>query len=181
MTGDPLMDEQTRYRATGSLFLIALAVICLPMLLDGKGMAPTRIAPLSVPEVVPNVASLDEIAPATELPARIAELQAQVNPDGYYTDSGARVGEPVLSTPTEQTRIWAVQVASFKDPELARSLRNSLRQEGYEAFLSTVQQRDEVLNRVAVGPLLSEADAQQLRDTLTLIVEQPARIMAFTN
>lgn len=175
------MDEQTRYRATGSLFLIALAVICLPMLLDGEGMAPTRIAPLSVPEVVPNVASLNEIAPATDLPSRVAELETQVNPDGYYTDTGARVGEPVLTAPDQKTRIWAVQVASFKDPERARSLRNSLRQEGYEAFLSTVQQNDEVLNRVAVGPLLNESDAQQMREALTLIVEQPARIMAFTN
>jgi DedD protein len=174
------MDEQKRYRATGSLFLIALAAICLPMLLDGEGMAPTGIAPLSIPEVVPNVADLNEVAPATELPARVAELEAQVNPDGFYVDSGARVGEPVLSVPTSETRIWAVQVASFKDPARARSLRNSLRQEGFEAFLSTVQRNDEVLNRVAVGPLLNESDAQQMRDELTLIVEQPARVMAFT-
>lgn len=175
------MDEQTRYRATGSLFLIALAVICLPMLLDGEGMAPTRIAPVSVPEVVPNVASLHEVAPASELPARVEELSAQVDDQGFYTDSGARVGEPVLTTPTDSTRLWAVQVASFKDPDRARSLRNSLRQEGFEAFLSTVQQDDEVLSRVAVGPLLNESDAEAMREALTLIVEQPARLMAFSN
>lgn len=175
------MDEQTRYRVTGSLFLIALAVICLPMLLDGEGMAPIKIAPLSVPEVVPSVADLNDIAPESELPARVDELEAQVNPDGYYTDSGARVGEPVLTEPTRETRIWAVQVASFKDSARARTLRNSLRQQGFEAFLSTVQQNDEVLNRVAVGPLLNESDAQRMRNELTMIVEQPARIMAFTN
>jgi len=175
------MDEQARYRATGSLFLLALAVICLPMLLDGEGMAPLAIAPLSVPQVLPEVAALDEIAPASDLPARVKELKAQVDDRGFYTDSGARAGEPVLTVPDSETRIWAVQVASFKDPERAFKLREQLRLEGYEAFLSTVRRDEEVLNRVAVGPVLSEADAERMRDTLTLIVEQPARLMAFTN
>jgi DedD protein len=175
------MDEQSRYRATGSLFLLAIAVICLPMLLDGAGMAPLAIAPLSVPRVLPEVASLDEVAPASDVSARVEELKVQVNDSGFYTDSGARVGEPVLSVPDNETRIWAVQVASFKDAERAFKLRERLRLEGYEAFLSTVQRDQEVLNRVAVGPLLSEADAQRLGDALTLIVEQPTRLMAFTN
>jgi cell division septation protein DedD len=83
--------------------------------------------------------------------------------------------------PDSETRIWAVQVASFKDAERAVKLREQLRLEGYEAFLSTLRRDDEVLHRVAVGPLLSETDAQQMRDALTLIVEQPARLMAFTN
>lgn len=175
------MDEQSRYRATGSLFLLAVAVICLPMLLDGKGMAPLAIAPLSVPQVLPDVPALAEVAPASDLPARVDELKSQVDESGFYSDSGARVGEPVLSIPNAETRIWAVQVASFKEAERAFKLREQLRLEGYEAFLSTVRRDDEVLNRVAVGPLLSEADAQQMRDALTRLVEQPARLMAFTN
>ena len=175
------MDEQTRYRATGSLFLLALAVICLPMLLDGKGKAPLSITPLSVPEVIPDVAAIDELAPVSDLPSRVEELKAQVDETGFYTESGARVGEPVLSVPDDETSIWAVQVASFKDLERAFKLREELRLEGFEAFLSTVRRDDEVLNRVAVGPLLSEADARRMRDTLTDYVEQPARLMAFTN
>jgi len=175
------MDEQSRYRATGSLFLLAVAVICLPMLLDGEGMAPLAIAPLSVPQVLPEVAALDEVAPTSDLPSRVSELKAQVDDTGFYTDSGARAGEPVLTVPDSETRIWAVQVASFKDAESAVKLREQLRLEGYEAFLSTLRRDDEVLHRVAVGPLLSETDAQQMRDALTLIVEQPARLMAFTN
>ena len=87
----------------------------------------------------------------------------------------------MLTEPTRETRIWAVQVASFKDSARARTLRNSLRQQSFEAFLSTVQQNDEVLYRVAVGPLLNESDAQRMRNELTMIVEQPARIMAFAN
>jgi len=175
------MDEQTRYRATGTLFLIAVAIICLPMLLDGDGVERLKLAPLNVPQSVPAVASLSEIAPESDLPERVAELAEQVDEGGFYTDSGARVGEPVLTTPDEATRIWAVQVASFREPARARKLRDDLRQEGYEAFLSTARRDDEILHRVAVGPLLNAADAEALVSTLTLVVEQPARLMAFSN
>lgn len=175
------MDEQTRYRATGSLFLLAVAIICLPMLLDGEGTRPMQIAPLSVPEPMPEVVRLNDIAPQSDLPARVEELQAQVDADGFYTDSASRVGEPVLTLPDEQTRIWAVQVASFKDVERARKLRDELRTQGYEAFLSTLKLGDERLNRVAVGPLLSETDALALQQTLSVEVEQEAALMAFSN
>jgi DedD protein len=175
------MDEQTRYRATGSLFLLALAIVCLPMLFDGKGNPPMHIEPLDVPATDPEVPEMSSVAPAADLASRVAELKAQVDDEGFYTASGARVGEPVLTEPDDSTRIWAVQVASFEDPARARALRDELRGLGYEAFLSTVRQNDNVLNRVAVGPLLSESDAESLRDTLSLEVEENARLMAFSN
>ena len=40
------MDQQTRYRVTGSLFLVALAIICLPMLFDGEGLVSIELDPL---------------------------------------------------------------------------------------------------------------------------------------
>lgn len=175
------MDEQTRYRATGGLFLVALVIICAPMLFDGKGAEPLDIEPLNVPPGLPEVAALETVAPSSDLPQRVAELAEQVDADGFLRDSGARVGEPVLTEPDPDTTIWAVQVASFRDPQRARTLRNELRTQGFEAFLSTVKRDDDVLHRVAVGPLLSEADAEALKETLTLEVEQPARLMAFSN
>jgi len=175
------VDEQSRYRATGSLFLLAVAIICLPMLLDGEGSRKLQIAPLSVPEPLPDVQSLSQVAPADELPARVGELRAQVDENGFYTESSSRVGEPVLSIPDDETRIWAVQVASLKDHGRAIELRDELRELGYEAFLSTLKLNGEVLNRVAVGPLLNETDAVTLQQTLSLEVEQPATLMAFSN
>ncbi len=175
------MDEQTRYRATGGLFLLALVVICAPMLFDGRGARPLELEPLTVPQVLPDVPAIDAVAPASDLPARVEELARQVDEEGFLTDSGTRVGEPVLTEPDDDTAVWAVQVASFRDPERARTLRDELRRGGFEAFLSMRRRGDEVLHRVAVGPLLSERDAEQLRETLTLEVEQPARLMAFSN
>ena len=49
------MSEQTRYRITGSLFLLAVAVIFLPMLFDGDGIPRVVVEPVDidyVPEAV---------------------------------------------------------------------------------------------------------------------------------
>ena len=174
------MDEQTRYRVTGSLFLLAIAVICLPMLFDGEGLPGLNISALPAASPLPEIPTLDEVAPHSDVLEKVAELRAQVD-DGFYTASGSRVGEPILTLPGEETRVWALQVASFRDADNAIKLRSELRGLGYEAFISTVRSESEVLTRVAVGPFLSKSEAAQLRDKLREEMEFDTRLMAFSN
>jgi DedD protein len=175
------MDEQTRYRVTGSLFLLALAIICLPMLFDGDGMASIELAPMADPGATPRVTRLEDIAPGSDFVARVDELRGQVDDDGFLLETGTRLGEPVLSEPAAGTAAWAVQVASFAEQENARNLRTQLREQGYEAFISTAKAGGAIRHRVAVGPLLNDADAQELRAELSQVHEVDARIMAFSN
>ncbi len=175
------MDEQTRYRVTGSLFLLALAIICLPMLFDGQGMASIELDPMDAPVPAPKVAPMAEVAPSSDFIARIDELRGQVDDDGFMIETGTRFGEPVLTDPVAGTTTWAVQVASFAEQDNARKYRTQLREEGYEAFISTIKSGSAIRNRVAVGPLLNEADAQGLRQELSHNYEVDARIMAFSN
>jgi DedD protein len=175
------MDEQTRYRVTGSLFLLALAVIVFPMLFDGEGLPPLRIEPLEVPRVTPGVTRRADVAPETDLEARVEELAIQVDEEGFLTAEGTRFGEPVLTESDEMTRVWAVQLASFSELDNALALRDRLRGEGYEAFISTVKRDGDVLNRVAVGPLLNQADADELRADLSAVLSLDARLVAFSN
>lgn len=176
------MDEQTRYRVTGSLFLLAVAIIVFPMLFDGEGLKSIELEPLDVPKTAPEVSRREDVAPATDLIARAEELAAEVDDAGFQTDStGTRFGEPVLSETDATTRTWAVQVASFGEEDNALKLRDQLRGDGYEAFISTVKQDGHVLNRVAVGPFLDEAEADTLRDELSDALSLDARIVAFSN
>ena len=176
------MDEQTRYRVTGSLFLLAVAIIVFPMLFDGEGLDAVEIEPLDVPKTVPDVSLREDVAPATDLVARVEELAGEVDEEGFQTDpTGTRFGEPVLSESDATTRIWAVQVASFGEEGNALKLRDQLRGDGYEAFISTVKQDGHVLNRVAVGPFLDQTEAGNLRDELSDVLSLDARIVAFSN
>lgn len=176
------MDEQTRYRTTGSLFLLAIAVICFPMLFDGEGLAPVDIAPVTIDsQAMPQVKKLEEVAPASDVVARVDELRDQVDDAGFQTVNNTRFGEPVLSVPVDNTDVWAVQVASLQNVDNARKLRSDLRDRGYEAFISTVKSDEEVLNRVAVGPLLSEAEARRIQQQLSQALSLEVRLMAFSN
>ncbi|MGD8417121.1 MAG: SPOR domain-containing protein [Pseudomonadales bacterium] len=176
------MDEQTRYRVTGSLFLLAVAIIVFPMLFDGKGLATIEIEPLDVPKTAPEVTRREDVAPETDLVARAQQLAAEVDDEGFQADAaGTRFGEPVLSEPDDATRVWAVQLASFSDEDNALKLRDRVRGDGFEAFISTAKQDGRVLNRVAVGPLLDRQEADHLRDELSDALSLDARIVAFSN
>ena len=175
------MDEQTRYRVTGSLFLLAIAVIVFPMLFDGEGLPPVVINPLDVPKEIPDVTRRTDVAPESDLLVRAEELRAQVDEQGFLTEQGTRFGEPVLTEADGSTRVWAVQLASFSEEENALALRDRLRGEGYEAFISTVRDDQKILSRVAVGPLLNRHDADVLRESLTESMALEARIVAFSN
>jgi DedD protein len=174
------MDEQTRYRVTGSLFLLALAIICLPMLFDGEGIPSVGLAPLPAPPPAPKVEPLEQIAPASDYAERVETLRDQVDDDGFDVETQTRFGEPVLSEPSADTSAWAVQVASFVDQDNARKFRARLREQGFEAFISTTKADAELHHRVAVGPLLNQADAIAMREELSGLLDVKARVMAFS-
>lgn len=176
------IDEQTRYRVTGSLFLLAVAVIVFPMLFDGAGLETVQIEALDVQRTVPDVARREDIAPASDLLTRAAELALEVDDEGFQpAEQGTRIGQPVLSEADETTQVWAVQVASFENDENALNLRDRLRGEEFEAFISTAKQNEQIHSRVAVGPLLDRAEADALRDTLSESLSLDARVVAFSN
>ena len=41
-----MLNDRTRYRVTGTIFLLALAAIVFPMLFDGDGLEPLELPPL---------------------------------------------------------------------------------------------------------------------------------------
>ena len=176
------MNEQTRHRLTGSLFLLAIAIIFLPMLFDGDGVAGVQLEPIETDYVPPMVQPFDEVVPDSDVVERVAELRAEVDEQGFHRGTGARLGEPVLSVPGDATEAWAVQLASFSDQDNAREFRDRLRADGYEAFEASYKPAaGGVMHRVAVGPLLNSSRAELLREELATRYETEARIMAFGN
>lgn len=158
------MNERTRYRISGSVFLLALAVIVLPMLFDGAGVSAPEIPPLpEAPQAQLGVSDYDEIVPVTDVAERVSALESELDVQGFDKQTQTLVGEPALLPPDAETRTWAVQAASFAHAENARQFRSDLRAAGYEAFISTAKDdAQEVVFRVAVGPLLDRADAEVL-------------------
>jgi DedD protein len=171
--------EETRYRVTGSLFLLALAVVFLPMLFDGAGLPTVELPPVEELPVADVEAPEPEPPPADLVP-RVEALRDQIDAEGFDTDTRTQVGEPVLSEAGPETQAWAVQVASFADVENAKVFRSRLQEDGYEAFLSTIRSGDDVRTRVAVGPVQNRTEAASLQEQLSTRYRVNARLMAFS-
>ncbi|WP_339483454.1 MULTISPECIES: SPOR domain-containing protein [unclassified Pseudomonas] len=58
---------------------------------------------------------------------------------------------------------WSVQLASLTSRESAENLQKTLRSQGYNAYIRSVDGK----NRVFVGPLIERAEADRLRDLLS--------------
>ena len=179
-----LLDKGLMQRMVGALVLLALAVIFLPMLLsredelrrvvvDAPGMpqAPVmpqiEMQPVSVPEpqILPEEPVPDEFdseavavsnepeqpfaLPAESVAAAPAQVEA-VKPPASRLDAN--------SLPVS----WSVQLASLSSRSGAETLQKTLRSQGYNAYIRSV----EGMNRVFVGPLIERAEADRLRDQL---------------
>ncbi len=176
------MNERTHYRLTGSLLLVAVVAIFLPMLFDGEDVASVELVPVQEDYSPPSSTALDFNFPQSDVAALAQELREQIDSEGIHRETRTKIGEPVLSEPDENTDAWAVQVGSFEDGENARAFRDQLRADGKEAFTSAYRFEDRrILTRVAVGPLRSAERANQFVEDLSARYEVEARLVAYGN
>jgi DedD protein len=182
-----LLDKGLKQRMVGALVLLALAVIFLPMLLSREdelrrvvvdapsmpaapAMPQIEMQPVVVPEPQPLldeplVAGDDELVsePATApeavtAPEPAAPAVAQAKPS-----VPAPTPAPVSRLDANSLPIsWSVQLASLSSRDGAQSLQKTLRSQGYNAYIRTV----DGMNRVFVGPLIERGEADRLRDQL---------------
>ena len=194
---DRHMNEIIRYRLIGSIFLLSVAAIFVPMVFDapapqsnadaleqqqdpaaapdesavGQWPGPQQEVDELIAELKQREEDLDAALTESEVQQRVSALTAQVDAEGYWSEDGTRFGEPVLSPVRSETEVFAVQLATFDDPDNAKSLRQQLRDDDQEAFISQYKQRglggEKIRYRVAVGPLLSHNLAQEKRASYT--------------
>ena len=108
----------------------------------------------------------------SELPSKMRELADSEN---YSLDSGTRFGEPVMGPVNEQTQVFAIRVKSFDLFEDARLFRETLRDNGHDAFISSAKEvlADNILSEVVdhgvfVGPFLKVADTDEVLESINI-------------
>lgn len=192
-----------RYRITGLLLLLAFAVILGPLVFDGDGLPrPADIEPMAVPSdaALLNLEEVrvreQELRPAALPPAPViddlqaleaeaATLRGALDEEQFATSGPAtagqlreRPGEPGLRPVADDTRMFAVQVASFAEQINAEALQQELRSAGFEAFLSAAVIGERRLTRVAVGPYLNRRQADTDRAAISDRFQLDAKVVA---
>lgn len=166
------MNEHLKQRLVGAIILVALAVIFVPMLLDGKGDStmpafgsnvPPRpehtFAPLEIPLEAPPEVPV-EAGAVVQSPAEAAqgkEVPPAAAPAPEASQAAPEDGQPVA---------WAVQLGSFSKAGNAFALRDKLRAKGFPAYVEKVPGERGVNYRVRVGPELKQQDALALKEKL---------------
>jgi len=201
---DRRMNEIARYRLIGTIFLLSLAAIFVPMIFDAPAPAAdsegqtsqgfdsadtvpeSLVSPQEVEEWIADLkqqeAQLNEAISESQVQNQVQALAAQVDSDGYWSEDGTRFGEPILSPVRGETAVFAVQLATFDDQDNAKSLRQQLRDDGQEAFISQYKQQgiagEKIRYRVAVGPILSHTLAKEKRASYTQAYSVQAIVVA---
>jgi DedD protein len=175
----------------GALVLVALAVIFVPMILDGSGRtsrvnldldippqpvypAPERMPalPQAAPEpemlpepaegtVQPEPAAVPE--PAAEQPAPEPKPAPKPQPKPEPKAQPKPEAKPV---PAEEPVAWVVQLGSFGAKDNAEGLVEKLRKAGFAAFLEPYTAEGKPMYRVKVGPSTKREAAEALRDRI---------------
>ncbi|WP_090206817.1 SPOR domain-containing protein [Ectothiorhodospira magna] len=192
------METPLRERLVGAAVLLALAVIFLPMLLNGAG----REARLSLAEPVPPEpifqrplpAPIEEQRPVSTIPPLPVEPPPVVHESPPPPAQATALVEatppppaeprtlPPVRAPEPNTPVaggWVVQVGSFGQEANARSEAERLRQAGFPAFVERTSADGRVLYRVKVGPKLERHGAQSLQARLQ--AEQSLRGIVVTH
>lgn len=183
------MQQATKQRIVGSVVLIALALIFLPIVFDGQGSYESQISsripdapviePFTLPEPARPIIQANQPGFAAENTSTESSSEVvQQEPEGEEllensqpADSNA-VAEVVTSRPSYVRQApdigpdglpqgWSVRLATFSDADNATTLLDRLLEAGYKAYSRSLQRDQRELTAIYVGPWLDRARVDQ--------------------
>jgi len=194
------LDVRIQQRLVGGLVILALIFLIAPVVLDGDGRLPEKITQIPPKPKRPDLSHL-QIEPVTDAAVEVAALpdeapeplvsvvepqQTAVVEAPVEPQSPAPADEPapqpeqpsVAVEPGE--RAWSVQVASFRDSAKAATLRDQLRDEGFQTYVNEVILSDGTLfTQVLVGPETDMDSVQALKADIKDKVELQGLVVRY--
>jgi cell division septation protein DedD len=141
--------------------LIAI-LLCLALLPIGLRYQNTHFN-FNMPSIM---ASMPDAPPKPVLPLVVATLSkdAVVVVNQVVNEAQASTLSPPV--PEQKVAVFVVQLASYAERERAQNSVKILQEAGYSAYVRLVQSPHTLYYRVLVGPVLSEKNALELKDSL---------------
>jgi len=186
------LNQGAKQRIVGTVVLLALALIFLPIIFDGEGSyqapvssripetpiisilpEPTQSRPAMVgnvetiePEVAATVSLIEEVAELVEEPS-VAIATAEPISDVEITESAPAFSREVLQlSDAGLPQGWVVRLGSFSDSENASNLVTRLQDAGYKAYSRVMRSSQESLTGVFVGPWLDRGQVNEYQQKL---------------
>lgn len=198
------MEPQLKKRLVGGIVLVALAVIFIPMLLDGSGSRPDLSLDAEPPPLPPPPRPLPgpeegpiDLRPAPDTPEpraavvdalnaeQIAEeveasrAQAPESPEAPEAEPSEPPPESAPApAPPPDLQSWVVQVAALREQDKALAERDRLRGKGLgPVFVERYDSERGQFYRVRFGPLLEREAAEALQARIERELGIEGRVM----
>ena len=178
------MQQRLKERLVGASVLVFIAVIFIPMILDGS-IDSDAITETNIPERPQELLSATKLAPITDIikirtpaapeqdknsVAQEAEIMLPVANETAQFDNTVSTkkeqqASEVLTTSKQKSvglSAWVVQLGSFSTKVNADKLKLKLQKADFPAFVKSLKTGDKIVYRVRVGPELLRSDADRL-------------------
>ena len=186
------MNQGAKQRIVGTVVLLALALIFLPIIFDGEGSyqapvssripdtpiisilpEPTQSRPVIIgnvetiePEVAATVTLIEEVTELVEEPSVVIATAESVR-DVEITESAPVFSREVMQlSDAGLPQGWVVRLGSFSDSENASNLVTRLQDAGYKAYSRVMRSSQEALTGVFVGPWLDRGQVNEYQQKL---------------
>jgi DedD protein len=167
----------TKQRIVGTVVLLALALIFLPIIFDGQGSYQNQISSrIPATPVLPILAEPQQVRPVIIAAATEAEPAPTANSETTPEPAASRV--EVSTSEAAFTRDipsldssglpqgWSIRLGSFSDVSNAIALLERLQAAGYKAYTRAIASEQGALTGVFVGPWLERSRVQDYQERL---------------
>ena len=172
------MDQKLKQRLTGAVILTSVAIIMLPLLLDGteqerEAFIANNPEPPSIE--LKNITVQDVQEKMTQMErASEARLPREVVDETDYEESPDFIlDENVLPVS------WSLQLGSFQNETNATRLRSQLRAENYRSYILHARTNDGEIYRVFVGPSNSKETLAEINRAISAKLNLEGRIVRY--
>ncbi|HFB67281.1 MAG TPA: hypothetical protein ENJ60_17225 [Aeromonadales bacterium] len=171
-----MIDSGLKQRLVGAAVLIALAVLFLPAILDGRkaqyfdeALIPPR----------PDDAKLEKLA--QQLAENIRQSPSTTKTADKEMPDTKKQPPPQRKDHTALKNAYIIQVASFADKINAVNMVNTLKKQGFNAFVGRekVKRKGKLLSRVLIGPVIKRSEADKIMQKIKKNNKLNASIVVF--
>jgi len=179
--------QGTKQRVVGTIVIVSLALIFLPIIFDGQGSHQTQTAS-RIPEqpVVPILPEPQQSRPVIISDADLVAIETKPESELVTKTIEESISDPIEVSASESafTRDiptlnpaglpngWSIRLGSFSEASNASDLMQRLQTAGYKAYIRDIDSEQAELTGVFVGPWLERPLVNdyidQLRDEFQL-------------
>ncbi|MCF7503375.1 MULTISPECIES: SPOR domain-containing protein [Vibrio] len=186
------MASKFQSRLVGTIILVAIGVIVLPDVLDGKKLHyKEEFASIPIkPELDSNVEVFDVLDPVEDqiaLPdspveqvvesgvADKSDTQTASSSNNKEADKVAVVVKPVPEKNEYQDSAWLIQLMALKNADNAKNVVKDLQKRGYQAHTK----QEKTFTRVIIGPDVSKSKLERQIKELEKITGSKGQLLKF--